>query len=789
MLAAMVDEASVGIAGFGQLRAAIRMYGGDRPAAEGILEDTLARLRDEREIADLSFQIGICAIAAGDPAAARRALDRAAALRPERAVTLRTRARLIWQSEGPEAGRAAFRDAIDKGDDPTFWSAWATLEAETDRARAQSLFEEALARHPDSAALKLDLAWSRLHASEFEGALAALGDGLPGVAPGEEATLRGLALYGLRRVPEARAALAAAREAAPLIAEAEVIYGYAAWFCGDADAAEAVFRGLLAEDPANPAGIGGLAALRLDAGRDAEAEALLAGCPAARRSGVYMKLTDLASYRERPLEAIEWLRRADEDDPGNGAIHARWAGVLYGIGRPDLAVPHYDAATAASEPRGAINASNAVFLRHYDPELSPEDVAEAHRAYGERFGGEGEDPAWRFENVPDPDRRLRVAYISPDLRAHSVAYFMVSLIDRHDRDNFHLTVYYTSGARDAATEWFARTVDVWRDVEHVTDETLRRMIRDDRIDILVDLSGHTAHHRLGVFARRAAPVQVTYLGYPDTTGLPAMDYRIVDAVTDPPGEANLFVSEQLVRLPRTFLCYSTAEDIPDIAPSPATLGRPFTFGCFNNGLKLNARVYDAWVAILRAVPEARMLFKSVRFKNAHGGDLVLDEMTARGIAPERLVGLPITRTLGEHLATYAEVDLCLDPFPYNGTTTTCEAFSMGVPTLTLKGDRHSARVGESLVGAMGLSDGFVAADVDDYVRRAVDWAARRDDLAAMRPGMRDRFKASPLGDERGHARAMEAAYRAMWRVWCAAGPRHGLGPSRFDRELQACAKT
>lgn len=788
-LADMLDPESVGVAGFGQLRAAIRIYGGDAASAAEILHDTLNHLHDEQEIADLSFQIGVCALAGGDLASARLAFDRASALRPDRIATAMARARLIWRTEGAAAGQVAFREAIERSDAPALWGAWATLAAETESGLARDIYAEGLSRHPGDPRLALDLAWIHLRAGRLDEFHAVLDGGA--FTDGfihEARTVRGLGFYAQNRHAEAVVELEAARDIAPLIGEAETVLASSMWFCGDASFAEARFRGMLARDPDSVEGALGLAAIYLAGARNDEAEALLQGRTPPERASVYAKLADLAAYRERPDDERAWLLRTTETDSGVFLAHMRLGALFNQASRLIESVHHYATAGAQPDPQAWIAASNALLLRHYIPTLTPDELATAHRAFGARFGGEGEDLEWRFDNQPDPDRRLRVAYISPDLRAHSVAFFMVSLIDRYDRDSLHVTVYYNAHQRDAATDWFEKCVDAWREVEALSHDELRKMIRRDRIDILVDLSGHTGRNRLMTFARRAAPVQVTYLGYPDTTGLPAMDYRIVDTITDPPEEANLFASEQLVRLPRTFLCYCSAEDIPDIAPAPSSLGRPFTFGSFNNVNKLNSHVCDAWAAILRAVPDARMLIKSTRFKTAEGGDPVIAEFVARGINRERLRAIPGKPSLGEHLATYAELDLCLDPFPYNGTTTICEAFSMGVPTLTLKGDRHSGRVGETLLAAMGMSEDFVADDIDDYVRRAVDWAGRSDELAAMRPGMRARLKASPLGDERGHARAMEAAYRAMWRVWCTAGPRYGLGPSPFERELHACAK-
>jgi predicted O-linked N-acetylglucosamine transferase (SPINDLY family) len=360
---------------------------------------------------------------------------------------------------------------------------------------------------------------------------------------------------------------------------------------------------------------------------------------------------------------------------------------------------------------------------------------------------------------------------------------MTSVVEGHRRDGFEVVAYGNVSRTDAATRWFRDGFDLWRDVSGMTFAAMRERIRADRIDILVDLAGHTGDNLLPLFARRAAPVQVGWLGYPDTTGLAAMDYRIVDALSDPPGEADALASETLVRLPRPFLCYRPTADLPPVAAGPLADGKPMTFGSFNTAMKLNDPLFDAWGEILRAVPEARLLLKAKQFASPRSRARVLDALAARGVAPERVTVLAFAPTLGAHLDLYGGIDLALDTFPYNGTTTTCEALAMGGPVLGVKGDRHCARVGESLLAAAGLAEEFLAKDIGDYVRRAVGFAARRGDLAAWRLGLRQRLLASPLCDEAGFVAALEDAYRAMWRTWCESGPRRGLGPSPFETEL------
>jgi protein O-GlcNAc transferase len=317
---------------------------------------------------------------------------------------------------------------------------------------------------------------------------------------------------------------------------------------------------------------------------------------------------------------------------------------------------------------------------------------------------------------------------------------------------------------DAVTERFKGHADRWFTTVGMSNETLAQGIVQHGIDILVDLAGHTAKNRLPMFARKPAPVQVTWLGYPNTTGLEAMDYRLVDAVTDPEGEADAFASERLVRLPGGFLCYGAREDAPaPVQPACLTTG-VFTFGSFNNPAKLSGATLDVWARLLARLPTARLLLKGKPFAEAATRAIYLERLAERGVAADRieLVGWLPER---EHLALYDRVDVALDPFPYNGTTTTCEALWMGVPVVTLRGDRHAARVGASLLTQVGLSD-LIADSMEAYTEIAVASAGDVARLVDLRQSLRPRMAASPLCDAPAFARRVEAAYRAMWQRWC-----------------------
>ncbi len=413
---------------------------------------------------------------------------------------------------------------------------------------------------------------------------------------------------------------------------------------------------------------------------------------------------------------------------------------------------------------GAAEFSTYVFNLNYSPELGREEIWAAHREWDRRFAPKV--PAGNWSNRPDPARRLRIGFLSPDLRAHSVAFFLKPLLRHLDREAFEVFCYSNCPNPDNVSLELADLADGWRDVWLKSDAVAAGQIAADGIDILIDLAGHTANNRLPLFARRAAPVQVTYLGYPNTTGLTAMDARIVDAVTDGP-DAERFASEKLVRLPGCFLCYEPA-GYPPVVPPPVSRNGSVTFGSFNNLAKITTEVLSVWARILREVPDARLLFK-----HDLSGDPRVQERLRRAFARaggqvDRLLFLERAPDLESHLACYGEVDIALDPWPYNGTTTTCEALWMGVPVVTMAGDRHASRVGASLLTHMGFAAG-IAADADDYVGIAVSLGRNADLLEGLRGFFRIETAASPLCDGPGHAAAFGAALRDLWREWCLAG--------------------
>lgn len=408
--------------------------------------------------------------------------------------------------------------------------------------------------------------------------------------------------------------------------------------------------------------------------------------------------------------------------------------------------------------------SRLAFISNYLSDFTPQDVYAAHRCYGENLEAAVQHH-WPHANNRDSERRLKIGYISPDLRLHSVAYFIEPVLAHHNKTRVEVFGYYHFREVDEVTTRLRGYADHWLDCCDYTDDELAQRIRADGIDILVDLAGHTSDNRLAVFARKPAPVQVTYLGYVATTGLKAMDYRLTHADADPPGSEKRD-SELLYYLPRSLWCYRPPDDMPAVvAVTPARRNGYVTFGSLNNVAKVSNAAVALWSRVLHAVPGSRLIMAGVPEGKARS------HMHARFAAYRiETVRIEFHPWLGlkEFRELHHGIDVMLDPFPHNGNTTTCENLWMGVPVLSLAGDRFVARFGYMLLKCIGL-ESLAAHDEEEYVSLAVALTCDHDRLDALRAGMRARITTSPLRDEAGFTRDLEAAYRAMWRAWCAQG--------------------
>jgi predicted O-linked N-acetylglucosamine transferase (SPINDLY family) len=469
----------------------------------------------------------------------------------------------------------------------------------------------------------------------------------------------------------------------------------------------------------------------------------------------------------RLAEAESCYRRALEVGGQDANTRDYLAATLCQQGRPAETVA-YHRQTLAQQPARANTLSSLLFASHYLPDQSPRQLFEDHKRWGELHGRMPADRHASFSNRPEPERPLRVGYVSADFCQHSVSFFFEPLLVNHDRSSFEITCYSATTRTDAITERL-RAAAGWHEIVGLDDPQVIDAVRADGIDILVDLAGHTGENRLGVFARRAAPIQVTYLGYPDTTGVPAMDYRFCDATTDPDGVEALS-TEQLVRLPGCFLCYRPPAKAPAVADPPAAGLGHVTFGSFNNLAKMNEEVMSAWAELLQAVPGARLVLKSTFLSDPESGERCLRRFADNGIDRDRITLFRRVQSTRDHLEMYRHVDVALDTFPYNGTTTTCEALWMGVPVITLGGEIHASRVGSSILTAVGLEE--MATDSrEQYLATAARLAGEPERLSALRSTLRERVETSILCDGARFTGLVEDAYRTMWQSWCKQGKR------------------
>jgi protein O-GlcNAc transferase len=455
------------------------------------------------------------------------------------------------------------------------------------------------------------------------------------------------------------------------------------------------------------------------------------------------------------LAAAESAHRlAIASNPNLSAPHNNLGIVLKDQGRLNEALQSYERAMQINPTEPSIR-SNMLLAYCCLPNIREDSLYVQHMIFGERFEIQRET---KFDMSKWSDARIRVGYVSPDFYSHSVASFIGPIIEAHDHDEFHVTCYSDVIGGDEVTWRLRALADMWCDTVQESDDELYQRIVRDKIDILVDLAGHTGNNRLPVFTRRAAPVQVNWIGYPATTGLSGMDYRITDRWADPEGDADRWHSESLLRLEPGFLCY----DAPDDAPLPENRnGATLTFGSFNNFAKINDAVLDVWAALLQAEPAARLLLKCRQLADSEVRRRLVEAFGVRLVSADRLVlhGRIDSRT--DHLALYREVDVALDTFPYNGTTTTCEALWMGVPVVTMTGERHTARVGESLLRRGGW-DAWVAKSPEEYVGIARV-------LAQSRPApsdVRDQLASSSVMDSKVVTAALEASFHEVWRHRC-----------------------
>ena len=395
----------------------------------------------------------------------------------------------------------------------------------------------------------------------------------------------------------------------------------------------------------------------------------------------------------------------------------------------------------------------------YMPETTPESLYIVHRMYGEVAEKGKVEPT--FDNLKDPEKKIRVGFFSADYKAHSVAYFMEPLIRDLDRDKFEVYLYYFGERNDDYTKRF-KTYGKWTELR--AHFSCLDRIRQDKLDVAFDLGGHTGH-QLILFAARLAPVQIVYMGYPSTTGLTRMDYRFTDSVADPVGDADKWHTEKLVRMDPNSWCYLPHVETPEVSPPPCVKNGYITFGSFNNFSKMSDGWLRLWLKILNTVSNSRLVLKAFGMADDDINPMVKARLTDLGFPMDRVTIHGAVYGTAAHLNMYGLMDIALDPHPFNGAATTCEALYMGVPVVTMAGNRHASRVGAALMDAIGRNE-WVAKDEDDYVRIAALLASRPANLERMRAEQRRHFQASILTDYEGQAKRFGDCIRGCWKEYC-----------------------
>ncbi|HEX5244278.1 MAG TPA: tetratricopeptide repeat protein [Tepidisphaeraceae bacterium] len=595
-------------------------------------------------------------------------------------------------------------------------------------AEAIATFESAISINPDLYGARLNFASALNAQGEYERAITAYQSALA-IRPDDAATRSqlGSVLHSAGRIDQAIAELERAVQQQPKLDAALNNLGVALKDAGEFSRAIDAFQRALTISPAD-------------------------GDYLANLGNVYLLRGDVD-------EAADLYRRAIALRPNAAHAHNNLGNALKDLGQIDQAISSYRRAIDCEHNWRM--ASNLLYSLHLHPGSTPASLFEEHRKWNENYAQALAPQGPVYPNEPDPERRLRIGYVSPDFREHPVGRFIAPLLAHHDHAKFEIYCYAGASKPDPIAQRIEKYSDVWRDMIGMTHDRLERQIREDRIDLLIDLSLHGEGNRMAVFARKPAPVQASYLAYASTSGLSTMDYRLTDPWLDPPGVGDEFYSETSIRLPRTYWCYEADESAPEVAPPPSKGNGFITFGCFNNFCKVSEPALRAWRQILSQIPDSRLIL------HARGGSArqrVSDFFSQHGIDPSRL-SFSGFLLRGQYFRQYGQIDIALDPFPYPGGTTTCDALWMGVPVVSLAGVMAVSRGGLSILSNVGLPE-LAARSAGQYMQIAMNLASDPARLEDLRTSLRSMMRASPLMDAPQFARDVEAAYRQMWRAWC-----------------------
>lgn len=734
-------------------------------------------------------------------APAARAAARAAMLDPSRATALETVGALLTRSGQAATAAALYARAVAAA--PGAMGLWArlgdALRTDGRHAAAAAAYRAAVAADPGAATNHANLALCRYWTGDLAASVAScrralavqpdtlsvhnnLGTALAGLRRTAEAerayrimlalaptavdgwTNLGSVIQGAARNAEALACHDRALALAPRFGAALMNRGSVLSALGRFDEAVATFLELADVEPGNAEALVQAGANLQNQGKVGQALAAFGRAKAIDplNRSLHNAIGNAYLALGRLTEAEASFRRALVIDPAHGEAHNNLGAVHRNQGRQDAAVVQFRH-SVATMPHDVRIHSNLLLTLCYQAGVDEAALLAEHVEWSRRHAEPLARAIRPFANPRDPGRRLRIGYVSPDLRAHAAAYFLEPMFEEHDHDRFEIVAYAEVARPDGMTDRLRALCDRWRFTVGLSDEAVARQIRDDGIDILVDLAGHTGNNRMLTFARRPAPVQVTYLGYATTTGLSVMDYLLTERWTVPEGPAEQFYTETIWRLPEVLRCYRAPPQCPPVGPLPsAARGGRIVFGSFNAFVKVTAPVLGLWGRLLAEVPDSTLLIVT-----DSPADRVARLFAPHGVDPGRL------RVVGRQgiegfLALHNEVDIALDPFPHTGATTTLHSLWMGVPVVSLAGRRSSERGGIGIMGPLGLQD-LVADTPDDYVAIARRLASDSPALARLRADLRPRMAASTFLDAARFTRQMEDAYREMWRRWCA-GP-------------------
>jgi len=673
----------------------------------------------------------------------------------------------VWREQGQIAEAiGCYRRVLQFHPDSleALYNLGSTLSGQGELAEAIACYERAVQLHPHNAQAHSHLGMLLQRQGRTADAIICFQRVLE-LAPDDVGTLNhlGLALREQGRLPEAVACFQRALQLQPNEDQLLNNLGLSLHEQGQLDAAIICFQSGLKLNPSGAELHYNLGNSFFKDGRHADAVACYQRALQINPNFIeaHNNLGNVLKEQRKPGKAIAYYRRAVELMPDLAELHSNLGAALVDDGQLPESLVRYRRALEL-KPDHVQAHSNLLFAMHFDPDCDPRTIYEEHCRFQQQHAAALEASIQPHPNDRSPHRRLRVGYVSPDFRNHSQAYFTVPLFAAHDHERFEIFCYADVPRPDSITARLRSHADIWRSITGFTDQQVAEQVRNDRIDILVDLTMHLANNRALAFARKPAPVQLCWLAYQGTTGLSAIDYRLTDPHVDPPGLDDRFYSEESIRLPDSFWCYDPLTSDLEVSALPALASGHVTFGSFNNFCKINPEVLKLWARVLKAVPGSQLVLQAL---SEGACERTLHSLSLEGIAAERIEFVPFLPR-AKYLELYHRVDIGLDTFPYTGQTTSLDAYWLGVPVVTITGQTAASRAGASLLLNLGLPE-LIAQTPDQFVQITAELAGDLPRLAQLRTGLRERLENSPLMDAPRFARNVEAAYRSMWQRWCA----------------------